>query len=301
MGGRRGRRRLALGRGAAALQAQRGSLPRRERVPRRRAARGASRRSGCAGKSSRRSRARARKPAFRPPPTSTRATTSASATSRSTSGAACAGTRRRRACGRSRAVRISRCRRTRRCAGSSSRTAAAPAWSTCAGDGPRVARAAAEVLLAAGAINSPQLLELSGIGRPDVLQACGIPVVQPLPGVGENLQDHLQLRMVAKVRNVRTLNTLSRGDARQAADRRRVRAAPRRADEHGAVAAGRVRALRPGPGARERRVPRAAAVAPQVRRSAARLRRDHARACATCGRRRAAACTSRRPIPRWRR
>ena len=80
-----------------------------------------------------------------------------------------------------------------------------------AGDGPRVVRPAAEVLLAAGAINSPQLLELSGIGRPDVLQACGIPVVQPLAGVGENLQDHLQLRMVAKVRNVRTLNTLSRG------------------------------------------------------------------------------------------
>jgi len=80
-----------------------------------------------------------------------------------------------------------------------------------AGDGAHVVRPAEEVLLAAGAINSPQLLELSGIGRPDVLQACGIPVVQPLAGVGENLQDHLQLRMVAKVRNVRTLNTLSRG------------------------------------------------------------------------------------------
>ena len=155
-----------------------------------------------------------------------------------------------------------------------------------------------EVLLAAGAINSPQLLELSGIGRPDVLQACGIPVVHALPGVGENLQDHLQLRMVAKVRNVRTLNTLSRGIARQAADRRRIRAAPQRADEHGAVAAGRVRALRPGPGARERRVPRAAAVA--RRSSASRCTRStrSPRACATCGRRRAAACTSRRAIPR---
>jgi choline dehydrogenase len=74
-----------------------------------------------------------------------------------------------------------------------------------------VARATGEVLLAAGAINSPQLLELSGIGRPDVLQACGIAVAHPLPGVGENLQDHLQLRMVAKVRNTRTLNTLSQG------------------------------------------------------------------------------------------
>ena len=64
-----------------------------------------------------------------------------------------------------------------------------------------------EVILAAGAINSPQLLELSGIGAPDVLAACGIDVVHPLPGVGENLQDHLQLRTVAKVRNTRTLNT----------------------------------------------------------------------------------------------
>ena len=80
-----------------------------------------------------------------------------------------------------------------------------------AGGAAHVAHATAEVLLAAGAINSPQLLELSGIGRPDVLQASGIPVVHPLPGVGENLQDHLQLRLVAKVRNVRTLNTLSRG------------------------------------------------------------------------------------------
>ncbi|TWG88102.1 choline dehydrogenase [Cupriavidus gilardii J11] len=64
-----------------------------------------------------------------------------------------------------------------------------------------------EVILAAGAINSPQLLELSGIGRPDRLRALGIPVRQALPGVGENLQDHLQLRMIVKVDGVRTLNT----------------------------------------------------------------------------------------------
>ena len=64
-----------------------------------------------------------------------------------------------------------------------------------------------EVILAAGAVNSPHLLELSGIGAPAVLAACGLPVVHPLPGVGENLQDHLQLRSVYKVRNARTLNT----------------------------------------------------------------------------------------------
>jgi len=57
-------------------------------------------------------------------------------------------------------------------------------------------RAAGEVLLSAGAINSPHLLELSGIGRGKVLQDVGVPVVQELPGVGENLQDHLQARAV---------------------------------------------------------------------------------------------------------
>ena len=52
------------------------------------------------------------------------------------------------------------------------------------------AKARAEVILAGGAINSPQLLELSGIGDPELLQANGIDVVSALPGVGENLQDH---------------------------------------------------------------------------------------------------------------
>jgi len=70
-----------------------------------------------------------------------------------------------------------------------------------------VATARCEVILAAGAVNSPQLLELSGIGQPERLQALGIPVRHALPGVGENLQDHLQLRTVVKVHGVRTLNT----------------------------------------------------------------------------------------------
>ena len=72
-----------------------------------------------------------------------------------------------------------------------------------------VAKARSEVILNAGAVNSPQILELSGIGNAARLQRLGIDVVQDLRGVGENLQDHLQLRMAYKVDGVRTLNTLS--------------------------------------------------------------------------------------------
>ena len=71
---------------------------------------------------------------------------------------------------------------------------------------PAAAAARGEVILSAGAIGSPQLLQVSGIGPGDLLQACGIDVVQALPGVGENLQDHLQLRMIYKVKNTSTLN-----------------------------------------------------------------------------------------------
>jgi choline dehydrogenase len=63
-----------------------------------------------------------------------------------------------------------------------------------------------ELLLAAGAIGSPQLLQLSGIGPGDLLQEHGVPVVHALAGVGANLQDHLQLRLIYKVRHTRTLN-----------------------------------------------------------------------------------------------
>ena len=63
-----------------------------------------------------------------------------------------------------------------------------------------------EVVLAAGAIGSPQILQLSGIGPGALLQAHGIPVLHALPGVGENLHDHLQIRLMYKVRNTRTLN-----------------------------------------------------------------------------------------------
>jgi choline dehydrogenase len=70
----------------------------------------------------------------------------------------------------------------------------------------RQVRAHQEVVLSAGAIASPKILQLSGIGDGALLHQHGIDVIHHLPGVGENLQDHLQLRPVYKVQGVRTLN-----------------------------------------------------------------------------------------------
>ena len=71
------------------------------------------------------------------------------------------------------------------------------------------AHAAQSVVLTAGAIGSPQILQLSGIGPGALLQQHGITPLVELPGVGENLQDHLQIRAVFKVKGVKTLNTLA--------------------------------------------------------------------------------------------
>ncbi|MCP8938877.1 GMC family oxidoreductase N-terminal domain-containing protein [Alsobacter sp. SYSU M60028] len=74
------------------------------------------------------------------------------------------------------------------------------------GGAERIARARREVVLAAGAIGSPHLMELSGIGDGARLQSLGVETAAHLPGVGENLQDHLQIRPIFKVDGVRTLN-----------------------------------------------------------------------------------------------
>ncbi len=71
------------------------------------------------------------------------------------------------------------------------------------------AHATSEVILSAGAINSPQLLQLSGIGPAALLRQHGVDVVHDAPGVGANLQDHLQIRAVFKVQGVKTLNTMA--------------------------------------------------------------------------------------------
>jgi choline dehydrogenase-like flavoprotein len=74
-------------------------------------------------------------------------------------------------------------------------------------DGVRRCAQGHNIILAAGAIGSPHLLLLSGIGRGAHLQEHGVPVVLDRPGVGQNLQDHLQLRAIFKVSGVKTLNT----------------------------------------------------------------------------------------------
>ena len=77
---------------------------------------------------------------------------------------------------------------------------------------PREARAAGEVIVCSGTINSPKLLELSGIGQPDLLRAYGITPVHPLKGVGENLRDHYSPRVKFEIiaRNA-TFNDNARG------------------------------------------------------------------------------------------
>ena len=97
------------------------------------------------------------------------------------------------------------------------------------GGTPVQARATREVVLAAGAVNTPQLLQLSGIGPGLLLQQLGIELRHELPGVGENLQDHLQIRAVFAVSGTRTLNTLANswlGKARIAAEYALTRSGP---------------------------------------------------------------------------
>jgi choline dehydrogenase len=86
-----------------------------------------------------------------------------------------------------------------RCSGAEVATAA----------GVQQVRAAREVVLAAGSIGSPQLLQLSGIGPGELLQRHGIALRHELPGVGANLQDHLQIRAVFAVSGATTLNSLA--------------------------------------------------------------------------------------------
>ena len=76
----------------------------------------------------------------------------------------------------------------------------------------RTLKAAREVILAGGAVNSPQLLQLSGIGGSRLLAERGVPVISDLPGVGENLQDHLMIPMMWRLKpHVISVNELTKG------------------------------------------------------------------------------------------
>jgi choline dehydrogenase len=77
------------------------------------------------------------------------------------------------------------------------------------GDEPKTANARREVIVSAGAIGSPQILQLSGIGPGAVLERHGVPVHHDLAGVGENLQDHCQPRQLFRVRNTPSLNEIA--------------------------------------------------------------------------------------------
>ncbi|MBP0644868.1 GMC family oxidoreductase N-terminal domain-containing protein, partial [Mycobacterium tuberculosis] len=75
-------------------------------------------------------------------------------------------------------------------------------------------RARREVIVSSGAFGSPQLLMASGVGPAEHLRSLGIPVVHDLPGVGQNLQDHLDIILHKKVFNLDLIGYSARGSAR---------------------------------------------------------------------------------------
>ena len=75
----------------------------------------------------------------------------------------------------------------------------------------RQALAGREIIVSGGAINSPQILQLSGVGPVDLLKSKNIDIVHGLPGVGENLQDHFIAGLQYRIKNIRTVNEVSRG------------------------------------------------------------------------------------------
>ena len=83
------------------------------------------------------------------------------------------------------------------------------------GDALRTARARREVLVSSGAYNSPQLLQLSGVGPAELLRQFGIDVVLDAPGVGNDLQDHLQVRLVMRCSQAITLNDIVNNPVRK--------------------------------------------------------------------------------------
>ncbi len=78
------------------------------------------------------------------------------------------------------------------------------------GGATHVVRGRKEVIISAGAINTPKLLQLSGVGPAALLARLGIPVIRNMPGVGHHLKDHFSVRVVARVQGIATINQLAR-------------------------------------------------------------------------------------------
>jgi choline dehydrogenase len=74
-------------------------------------------------------------------------------------------------------------------------------------------KARKEVIVSGGTINSPRLLQLSGVGSGSLLKSLGVEVIHDLPGVGENFRDHCSVRIVARAKNSKTINEITRGPA----------------------------------------------------------------------------------------
>ena len=74
-----------------------------------------------------------------------------------------------------------------------------------------IVQARREVIISAGTINTPRLLQISGVGPAGLLSDINVPVVQDLPGVGQHLRDHYGVRMVSRVKNIRTINNMVQG------------------------------------------------------------------------------------------
>ena len=74
-----------------------------------------------------------------------------------------------------------------------------------------IIRARREVIVSAGAINTPKLLQISGVGSASLLNNLNVPMVHELPGVGQRLRDHYGVRMVSRIKNIRTINDMAQG------------------------------------------------------------------------------------------
>ena len=158
--------------------------------------------------------------------------------------------RARLSCARARSATISRSCRTRWRRASCSRAAARSASNICKGGATQTARANGEVILSGGAFNSPQLLQLSGVGPADLLQQHGIEVVADMPGVGADLQDHFQVRIAYRCTEPITMNDIDELAAAEDRGRHALHAVPQGHAHHRRGLCGRVPA-RPSPRCRD--------------------------------------------------